>query len=67
MNFCDVHAELIALFENSLAAGFYEVVELDGELCHAVAQLVEAEIDRGEGVSHGRRVSGQEGWAHSAC
>lgn len=48
MNFCDVHAELVALFEDTLASGFYEVVELDGEFGHAVAELVEAKIDRGE-------------------
>ncbi len=48
----DVHAELVALFEHSLASSLYEVIELDCELGHAVAELVEAEVDRGEGVGH---------------
>lgn len=52
MNFCNVHAELVALLKDSLASGFYEVVELHGKLGHAVAELVEAEVDRGEGVCH---------------
>jgi hypothetical protein len=52
MNFCNVHAELIALLEDTLASCFYEVVEFDGEFGHAVAQLVEPKVDRGEGVCH---------------
>lgn len=52
VNLCNVHAKLVAFFEDPLAPGFYEVVELDGELGHAVAQLVEAEVDRGERVCH---------------
>jgi hypothetical protein len=52
VNFCNVHTKLIAFFKDPLAAGFYEVVELDGELGHAVAQLVESEVDRGERFGH---------------
>lgn len=52
MDLRDVHAELVALFEDPLSSGFYEVVELYGELGHAVAQLVEAKVNRGEGVCH---------------
>ena len=52
MNLRNVHTELVSLFQNPLASGFYEVIELDGELCHAVAQLVEAKIDRRERVCH---------------
>ena len=52
MELSDIHAELVALLEDTLAPGFNEVVEFDGELCHAVAQLVEAKVDGGEGVGH---------------
>jgi hypothetical protein len=52
MDFCNIHAELVALLKDPLAPGFYEVVEFHGKLGHAVAELVEAEVDRGERVCH---------------
>jgi hypothetical protein len=54
----DVHAEGIALFQHALAAALDKVVEALRELGHALAQVVEAEVDRGQGVGHGGRVGG---------
>ena len=48
----DVHAELIALFEDAFAPFGDEFVESVGESRHAVAELVEAEVYAGEGVGH---------------
>jgi len=42
---CDVHAKGVALFEHAFAAALDEVVEALGELGHALAQVVEAEVD----------------------
>lgn len=52
----DVHAKGVALLEHALAAALDEVVEALGELGHAFAQVVEAEIDGGQAVGHGGRV-----------
>jgi hypothetical protein len=52
MKLRNVHAELIALFEDALSAGFDEVVESDCELSHAVAEFVETEVDGRQGVCH---------------
>ena len=46
------HSELVALFEDALAAFGNEVVEAVGKFCHALSELVEAEVDAGEGVGH---------------
>lgn len=48
----DIHAEGISLFENTLTAALNEVVKSRGEGCHALAQVVEAEIDRRQAVRH---------------
>ena len=40
-----IHAEGIALFEDALATAFDEFVEAVGEGGHALAQVVEAEVD----------------------
>lgn len=53
---CDVHAKGVALFEHAFAAALDEVVEALGELGHAFAQVVEAEVDGGEVVGHRGRV-----------
>ena len=49
---CDVHAKGVALFEHAFAAALDEVIEALGELGHAFAQVVEAEVDGGEVVGH---------------
>ena len=46
---CDVHAELVALGEDALAALRDEVVEALGEGYHAGAEVVEAELEGWEG------------------
>ena len=53
---CDVHAKGVSLFEHAFAAALDEVVEALGELRHAFAQVVEAEVDGWEVVGHGGRV-----------
>ena len=53
---CDIHAKGVALFEHAFAAALDEVVEALGELGHAFAQVVEAEVDGWEVVGHGGRV-----------
>tara|TARA_R110002060_G_scaffold33176_2_gene43905 strand:+ start:698 stop:904 length:207 start_codon:yes stop_codon:yes gene_type:complete len=42
---CDIHAKLVSLLQDTLATLLNESIELDSELCHAVAQFIEAEID----------------------
>lgn len=54
--FRDVHAKGIALFQHTLAAALDELVEALGELGHAFAQVIEAEVDGWEVVGHGGRV-----------
>jgi hypothetical protein len=54
----DIHAKGVALFQHALAAALDEVVEALRELGHSLAQVVEAEVDRGQGVGHGGRVGG---------
>lgn len=46
----DRHRELVALLQHALAALLYEGVEARRELGHAVAQIVEAEVDAWEAV-----------------
>lgn len=53
LQFGNVHSELIALFEDALSPLLDEGVEFRAELGHAIAQLVEAEIDTGKRVCHG--------------
>jgi hypothetical protein len=60
-----VHAELVALFEDPSAAVLDECVEARGELVHATAQVVEAEVDGGQLVGHGRRIV--RGGAHGSA
>jgi len=47
-----MHAEGVAFFEYALAATLDKVVESVGESCHAIAQVVEAEVDRREAICH---------------
>lgn len=47
MEFCDIHAELIALFQYSSASVFDESVESGSKLVHATTQIVESEVDAG--------------------
>ena len=66
--FCDVHLELVPLFEHALSAFGDKVVEAVGETGHTFAEIVETEVYVGEGVGHGggacggeRAVGGREG------
>lgn len=52
MNLCDIHVELVALFQYSSPSIFNESIEARGKLVHATAQIVEAEVDSGELVGH---------------
>lgn len=52
MELRNIHFEGVALFEDALAPDFNESIELDSEFRHAIAQLVEAEVDGGERVGH---------------
>jgi hypothetical protein len=54
--FGHVHAKGVALFEHALAAAFDEFVEAVGEGGHALAQVVETEVDGGEAVGHRGRI-----------
>lgn len=48
MELSNVHAELVALIENPLTTFFNEGIKSSGELCHAVAQVIEAKVDIGQ-------------------
>jgi hypothetical protein len=65
MKFCDVHAELVALFEYSSSSILDEGVKSRGELVHATAQVVKPEIDAGQLIGHGRRIV--RGGAHGGA
>ena len=56
MEFCDIHAELISLFQYSSAPVLDESIKSCSELVHATAQIVESEVDAGQLVGHGRRI-----------
>ena len=58
--FCDVHLELVPLFEDALSAFGDKVVEAVGEAGHAFAEIVETEIYVREGVGHGGGTCGGE-------
>ncbi len=47
MKFCNVHAELIALFQHPSSSVFDKGVKSRSELVHATAQVVESEVDAG--------------------
>lgn len=47
-------AEVVALFEDTLAPLLYEIVETLGEDVHARAQVIEAKVESRERVGHGR-------------
>lgn len=53
----NVHAELVSFFENTLPSCFDECVELDRELGHAIAKLIESEMDAWKGIGHRWRKS----------
>lgn len=50
LKFGDIHAELVALFQHTLATLLDEGVEARAELGHAVSQVIEAEVDVGQSV-----------------
>jgi hypothetical protein len=52
----DVHAKLVALFQYSSSSSLDKCVKSRGKLVHATAQVVKAEVDRGQLVGHGRRI-----------
>jgi len=62
MKLCDIHVELVALFQHSSAPILNKCIESRSELVHATAQVVESEVDRGQLVGHRRRIVG--GSAH---
>jgi hypothetical protein len=62
MKLCDVHVELVALFQHSASPILNKRIEARGELVHATAQVVESEVDGGQLIGHGRRIVG--GSAH---
>jgi hypothetical protein len=52
LQFGEINVELISLLQDLLPATLDEGVEFGGELGHAVAQVLEAEVDAGERVGH---------------
>lgn len=56
MKFGHIDAKLISLFQHMLTTLCDELVKSVGEARHAISQVIEAEIDAGEGISHGRRL-----------
>ena len=56
MNFGHIDAKVISLFQHMLTTRCDEFVESVGEARHAISQVVEAEIDAGESISHERRL-----------
>jgi hypothetical protein len=66
LQLCDIHAELVALFQHALATLLNKVVEACRELCHARAEVLEAEVDAGQLVGHRGRFGGAERGAHHA-
>lgn len=54
-----VDAELVALFQHALAALLNKGIKLGRELCHALAQIVEAKVDAGQRVGGGGPGGGQ--------
>ena len=59
-----VNAELITLFEHMFTTLCDEFVKSVGEARHAISQIIEAEIDAGEGIDHRRCLGGRK---HFAC
>ena len=53
MQLGDVHAKLIAFFENPFATCGDEVVKAMGKASHAFAELIEAKVYRGKSVGWG--------------
>lgn len=57
-------AELILLFQNTLSAFVEEVIKARCKACHALAQVLEVEVDAGKLVCHrgriGRNVGSRE-------
>jgi endonuclease IV len=51
--FCHVHAERIALVEDSFPATLNEFIKPDCELRHTLSKVVESEVDAGKAVRHG--------------
>ena len=45
MQLSNVHAELVALFENPSSPSLDECVEARSELVHATAQIIKAKVD----------------------
>jgi len=45
MEFCDIHAELISLFQYSSTSILDKSVESCRKLVHATAQIIESEVD----------------------
>lgn len=66
LKFSDIHAELVALLQDSLAALLDKCVEPGSELGHAVAQVVEAKVDVWQGVCD-RGANRRHALAAEAC
>lgn len=52
MHLGHIDAELVALFQHSSASLLYESIEACGELIHAIAQIIEPEVDGRKLVGH---------------
>ena len=56
MKFRHINSKLISLFQHMSPTFRDEFVKSISEARHAIAQVVEAEIDAREDISHGRRL-----------
>lgn len=53
MKLSNIHVEMVALFENLLATFVDESIKFLGKPSHAIAKIIETEIDVWEGVCQG--------------
>ncbi len=56
VEFGNIDAELVSLFQHMFTALCDKVIKPLGEAHHAVSQVFEAEVDGGETVGHGGRI-----------
>lgn len=56
MQLCNVHAELISLFQDSPSTVLDEGIKSCCELVHACAQVVETKVNAGQLVCHRRHI-----------
>jgi len=58
---------MVALLQDALSASLDEIIESGGELSHALAQVVETEIDTRKSVKHRWRIGSKVWLAHAAA